>query len=741
MRRTEGLREKVRSGGIIGLLLIPVILGCFFVVQYKSDTNPLFFGTWQFQNVAKENFNSRRGIVVANENVHEGEAVATLPGINCKKGEYDLCVEHSGNPGSVNVAADGRQIGYYDLPADEPVTHISLSFEEAVSELSVSFFTSGGPEEAFVLTSVRFDSGGRLFANDAVFAYILLAAFLMFIYVRYFIKGHPFERRELIFCCYAATVIFASYPLLNEYLLWGDDINSNLMRIENIRFSIENGYFPVLLWPRTLNGYGSIGTLNPYLFLIPAALMRVAGISAITAYKSCIVLINVLAVVNMRSLAKRFMDSEKAVFLAVFLFMLAPYRISDVYFRAALGESLAFSFMPLFFLGIYEIFYGNRDRWYILVIALSGICQSHVLTCVLVCICMAPLVLVAGRLFKDQRWIAAVKCAAFTVLLNLWYIIPFIYTYIRTEIGSALLVNDYFFSRPGLSALFLNTPWERFPKISVSFGYAGIMCLFFAAVYFLERQRKDDRTYFRYLVLLFIGFTVMQTTLFSWETLADFKFIKVFTGRMQFAFRFLEISTTILCFIGALALYESQNLKKYGKALYVAVCVLAVAGTMTILDPYAAGEIYKEKSSAIPSMQLLNDYTSDNVDVNLLDPMSQVRCGYEGMTVTGYNTDGFKTEFDYTSPEDSFVDIPKIYYCIYQAKTSSGIPLTLYAGDNGLLRIVLPKAAQNEHVEVSLRYPVYYIAAVVISFVSLIAFIFFIFKRTRTLRGNTDPDA
>ncbi len=327
------------------------------------------------------------------------------------------------------IMADGKEVGSYELPDTENETVINLSFDRDVSKLEITFFAKKGTSGSFDLISARLAPVHHLFNNDAILFYALILAVVIAAFVRYFWMDVQFGHKDLVFLSYVALLLLVSYPLYNDFLVKGDDIEFAVHRIENIRFALSDGQFPLLLWPRTLNGYGSIGTFYPYLFMIPSAVLRMMGISAVTSYKACLWIVNIFALVNMRLFARRFLEEEKAVFLATMLFMLAPYRLADVYLRACNGEALAFSFIPLFFLGVYELFYGDSRKWYILTIALTGICQSHVLTIVMVCLSIIPLIFIIGRLFSEGRLLGLTKSLCSFALLNLWYIIPFLDTY------------------------------------------------------------------------------------------------------------------------------------------------------------------------------------------------------------------------------------------------------------------------------------------------------------------------
>lgn len=61
------------------------------------------------------------------------------------------------------------------------------------------------------------------------------------------------------------------------------------------------------------------------------------------------------------------------------LYTFCLYRIVDVYTRAAIGEVLAFAFLPLIIWGLYELIYNDQKKWWILPIGIFGIINSHII--------------------------------------------------------------------------------------------------------------------------------------------------------------------------------------------------------------------------------------------------------------------------------------------------------------------------------------------------------------------------
>ncbi|RRK09143.1 hypothetical protein D1831_14435, partial [Lactiplantibacillus garii] len=75
-----------------------------------------------------------------------------------------------------------------------------------------------------------------------------------------------------------------------------------------------------------------------------------------------------------------FTKSRMQATLISVLFTTAPYHIFILSGQSVLGEALAFTFIPLFFLGLYNVIRGNVHKWWIIAIALALTTYAHLIT-------------------------------------------------------------------------------------------------------------------------------------------------------------------------------------------------------------------------------------------------------------------------------------------------------------------------------------------------------------------------
>jgi len=255
--------------------------------------------------------------------------------------------------------------------------------------------------------------------------------------------GFLWEKRERIFgksaviwAVLLAGWVVASIPGMVDYNLWGDDWGFHLLRVEGLISGLRDGQFPVRIQGNWLHGYGyAVSVFYSDLFMLIPAFFRLIGFTVSTAnrmFYMCITLATLL--IAYYSFQKIFQRKEISCVGAV-LYVLASYRMHNLYMRSAVGEAVAMTFLPLIVYGFYRILVKevpeNREdylrSWIPLTFGLTGVIQSHVITCEMLAFCILVLCLVRiKRVFRRETFGLLVKTVVVTVLVNFWYLVPFL---------------------------------------------------------------------------------------------------------------------------------------------------------------------------------------------------------------------------------------------------------------------------------------------------------------------------
>ena len=155
----------------------------------------------------------------------------------------------------------------------------------------------------------------------------------------------------------------------------------------------------------SFNGYGAITSVfYPDVFLYPFALMLLGGASAAYVGNVLLAALNIGAAAGMYAAANRMFGGGRAAAAASTLYVLAAYRLTDVYARFAVGEALAMVFLPLFIAALWDCVAGDKNRWKAMALSAAAIFLSHMIT-TLLCALMALLLCLmnARRILREKR--------------------------------------------------------------------------------------------------------------------------------------------------------------------------------------------------------------------------------------------------------------------------------------------------------------------------------------------------
>lgn len=166
--------------------------------------------------------------------------------------------------------------------------------------------------------------------------------------------------------------IISILPLLHSGFYTSHDGELHLARIAAYTQALKQGQFPVR-WAANLNysyGYPIFNFVYPLPYLLASG-FNLVGLGLATSLKLVLGLSLILSAIFMYQAVKFKLKSEWAGLTAAIVYLYAPYRILNIYVRAALGETVAFVFPPLILLGYW------KKKPYLMILGISGLILSH----------------------------------------------------------------------------------------------------------------------------------------------------------------------------------------------------------------------------------------------------------------------------------------------------------------------------------------------------------------------------
>lgn len=530
--------------------------------------------------------------------------------------------------------------------------------------------------------------------------------------------------------------LIASLPCFTDFVTEGHDLDYHLTRIEGLKEALACGQFPVRINPEFANGAGMVSpVLYPELFLYFPAVLRLLNVSMILSYHLFIIAMNLACAWAGYIAFRKLLGKRTLGVLMSALYTLSLYRMNNLYMRAAVGEWVGMIFLPLVIYGMYALFYEEKEKWGWSVLAFTLCLQGHLLTTEMAIGFSCLFAVLSWKQLKDKkRLFTVIKAGAVTVLVNLWYIVPFIYFYSQ-PMGVAMEqqpLGQYSLYPEQLFATFLynrnmgeylgTTAGENPSTVGGILGI-GILLYLYAAYVRKSLTEKEKRV--GNVLLSFGIFSLYMTTCyFPWDLLQRIRLLDILAGILQFPMRILAVSTLFLCGTGALGIYGVLKGKVSGRSIALIGTLLAVAGSSYTLDQYTeqnktalADDADSYNKNLLYNGLLYYQGTEMNV---LLNRAPVVTTSMQEIGIQSFDKQGSDVRFLYenTSVEEGYAEVPLYYYPGYKA-WKDGIPVEVCAGDNGMVRIRLDGQSSGE-VEVQYREKGFFLICDWISVVTLI---------------------
>lgn len=637
--------------------------------------------------------------LVLRDSVARSGAVANTPSYVMNKGSYRAVLQYSTDQRDnvLELWEQGDKIAAWPINSweHELTADFAISKDVKALQLRINYCGEG------VLTVKKLSlEPHTLFYTDT---YFLIAVFLLlhlagWLYVR---SGRSMSQEKLVdYAVIVGVALLATTPMMQTYLYNADDLCYHLARLEGLKDGILDGQvIPVNILPEGLQNNGYMNAMYPYLFLYIGAFLRICRVSLAFSYKALIFLSNLGSAVCAYVAVKSMVKSRRSVMLSVVLYTLMPYRFTNILSRGDLGETLALIFWPLVIAGLYHIVMGDRKKWYYLVIGFGGALQSHILSVVYVAVvCVITALLYCVRIVRERRYMELFKAAVLTLLLNAWYVVPFLYYYFNEELDKEVLRwSGYFEQSINLSNM--TQTLSLYNKQYFSLGLALLGCLGIGIVYFLcERRGRVSGSDGFMLYLLVLGgiFVFLSTGYFPSRALMANAFFSNIATMLQFPWRFLGPASACFLFVGAAGLARSELLKPYRNLIFAMLVSLNLLVIVSVPAdnnhvPYKNAESVASKGHETklgasvglfyPHEWRLMGATDDRLT------RSVVMSDMGAVSVLDFKKEGTKAAVSYTADSsEAFIELPLQNYLGYRAKDELGQPVKIEQGGGGRMR-------------------------------------------------------
>ena len=594
----------------------------------------------------------------------------------------------------------------------------------------------------------------------------ILVTFLLLIdsiYILYHrnILGKITVSKRKIFVGLLIIILFSSYPIFSYYLYDGHDLQFHLMRIQGLKDGLLDGQFPVKIQPGWMNGYGyGVSVFYGDIFLYIPAFFTLLGFPIQTAYKIYMIIVSSVTCLTAYFCFGKMFKDDKVGLLASMLYTLAPYRLSCLYIRGAVGEYTALAFFPLIFYGLYIIVSEREEKCHEgvmpAIIGFSGLILTHILSCEMVGVVTIVFCLILWRrIIRPKRFLALCKVVLNTVIINLWFIVPFLDymqgSYKVTERSNektqtfGLFVGQLFSFFPqgfgdGYSVKERLDPVEIMP---LSVGGALIFGAILFVFYWIDNNKDVWEKKVGKLCLVTSFVLLWMTTIwFPWDKLQDINSVlKFFIQKLQFPWRLLGVITillTVVCCCLIKLLQKNEKQKAALCACFLGMMAILTSGWMLssmmnkndvvfVPDKSKLDTFYSIGGEYIPSGTSIGEFKNE---VPLLS---------DNIIMTSYNKvyNNIWISCENNSVENGMISLPLLYYKGYIAMDENTKELLeVIAGSNNRVGVNIPS---NYHGSIRVKFmePWYWRVAEIISllfFVGIVMVYFYSKKKNKLER-------
>lgn len=449
----------------------------------------------------------------------------------------------------------------------------------------------------------------------------------------------------------------------------------------------------------------AVNIFYPWLTMYPMYILyRICG-SYVLAYKLFYLLLSILTVYAAFYVMKEISGSLTASFIFSVVYTYSAYRFINVFRRAHLGESISLTALLFVLLGLYNIAFGNRNRWKFLAIGMALIAYSHNLFLATTSAVIGLFLMISVWFWNDRRrrLISFGKAAITAAALSSASIIP-ILQYLKkdqlyTPGGSGQGLHDTAFPmRMIIEKSLMNQPVSYAPGFLVLAG-AVFLILFYSSNFLKKGTVPGNKGIDIFAVLGLIVF-FSSSSLLPWKYIGDHTLLYM----IQFVWRLNAHSTIFL--LAAFSYYVPSLMHSVRVRFIFSAAVLLLS---VVLHYSAVLSLHSEENTRIREAEIASgeaitfDYAAKQAkEYRNLHGYAMDDLLVEGVPFSAdinYSDDGtiFTVSMDLpVSDKPSLnVDIPVFRYN-NQICTLNGIPVTTVISERGGILLGVPSGKNAE---------------------------------------------
>ena len=235
-------------------------------------------------------------------------------------------------------------------------------------------------------------------------------------------------------------VIATIVPFLSHFYNISTDGVYHLARFQSIADSLKDNSIPNTLNFKYVSQNSAIGvainSLYPWLtgliFIIPNLIFQ----NPIWGLAAGFLLLNIITISTAKSLMSYISSNRIIIYTGVVIYQFNNYHFIDLYSRSAFGESIAYAFIPLVFLGILQIYDAKKTGFLVLGLGMGLLINTHIISFIfgLLIIFISILHRCVTKKMTRHELIALFKAGLVGILVGLYAIYNLLDVYLLNNI-------------------------------------------------------------------------------------------------------------------------------------------------------------------------------------------------------------------------------------------------------------------------------------------------------------------
>lgn len=522
------------------------------------------------------------------------------------------------------------------------------------------------------------------------------------------------QKEKLNYFIIVITSIIICMPLLSKNLnIYIDDGIQHICRLIGTYQTLEENQFLTMIMSNFCNNFGYSWNIfySPLTAYAPL-IFKVLGFSYVNSLKLFMFAITLVSGIAMYKFVLTVTKNKNISTLAAVLYILAPYRITDMYIRTAIAELASFVFIPIVFNGLYTII-NEEKKSYLLAWGVIGLILTHTVITLYTAILCFIYVLVFIKKIKDKH---VLKYIIINLLLAL-----VVTSFYWVGLAEHYFTADYEVFVPGrmqrLDVLeyYKVEFWQLFftsneQTMVYAIGLCSVIGLILTPVAYKKIPVEYKKIYKIFLILGLV-LTFMTLTIFPFEKLPSM------LTMIQFTFRLFEFTAFFFSFIVAInygLIIKNFSIKDILVFTLISVLLLVPYKSkldfnikydeQRFLEPVELTENTGRVHAGMASMEYLPSKAFNNLDY-LINREDIPIITNKSAQIDYYKKDGSNMVCTLSNVEaGTVVELPYIYYLGYRIDVN-GTQIKYSESDNGFVQIeITEQMIANENVTINVRY-------------------------------------